>query len=29
MKASLATREPEVLADWTAKKVYEKFVTLD
>ncbi|WP_115704562.1 isoleucine--tRNA ligase [Legionella sainthelensi] len=24
MKASLATREPEVLADWTAKKVYEK-----
>ncbi|MCW8443261.1 isoleucine--tRNA ligase [Fluoribacter gormanii] len=24
MKASLATREPEVLADWQAKKVYEK-----
>ncbi|VEH34587.1 Isoleucyl-tRNA synthetase [Legionella sainthelensi] len=24
MKASLATREPEVLADWMAKKVYEK-----
>ncbi|KTC89076.1 isoleucine--tRNA ligase [Legionella cincinnatiensis] len=24
MKASLATREPEVLADWKAKKVYEK-----
>jgi len=24
MKASLATREPEMLADWQAKKIYEK-----
>lgn len=28
MKANLATREPEVLADWQAKKFMKKFVML-